>query len=149
MERHELALNVGRRVKKVLRDRGLRIADLARLVGVHYDTARKWIRGDRLLKGENLLKVAQVLNVSVDYLMFGNRDRAESAKEPFPRYQQIMSLARSERFDAIVQVAKDQVGCSFVAFPDAVKRDYEAGRVSEEEVYEQVVRLMEKFKGAA
>ena len=138
-------------VSKLLRDRKVTQIELARRLGVSKQHINNILKGRRIGTDELREKIADFFGLSVEeLLLMGAKllQREHVEGEPFPHYQEIMSLPRARRFDAIVQVAKEQVGCSFVAFPDSVKRDYEAGRLSEEEVYEQVVRLMEKVKAA-
>jgi len=66
--------------------------------------------------------------------------------EPFPCYYEVMSLPRNKRFDKIVEIAKEQVGCSLVVFDSSVKEKYEKGEMTEIEVFENVKKYMEVAK---
>jgi transcriptional regulator with XRE-family HTH domain len=95
-------------------------------------------------------KIAEYFGVPYHKMVEHGEDILKALKEtePFPRYHEVMSLPRRKRFDMIVQIAKEQAETSLVAFDDKIRKSYEAGQLSEKEVYEKVVALMKKLKGA-
>ena len=48
--------------------------DLARLVGISYNTLQSWITKDRLPDAEQALKIAKELKTSVEYLLTGKNE---------------------------------------------------------------------------
>ncbi|GAA3704127.1 S24 family peptidase [Oceanisphaera sediminis] len=64
----------GERVKKLRKEAGLTQAELAKRIGVKAPAVTQWETGKTSLSGENLLKVAKVLNVSPDYILHGGKD---------------------------------------------------------------------------
>ncbi len=48
--------------------------DLARLVGISYNTLQSWITKDRLPDAEQALKIAKELHTSIEYLVTGKTE---------------------------------------------------------------------------
>lgn len=57
------------RLKKLRKDNGLTQKQLAEKVGYEPDTIGKWEREDRDPSSRNLIKLADLFNVSIDYLL--------------------------------------------------------------------------------
>ena len=57
------------RLKKLRKDAGLTQVDVAEKLGISQPAYASWERGTKKPTQENLVKIAQVLNVSVDYLV--------------------------------------------------------------------------------
>ena len=66
------------RLKKLRKDTGLTQVDVASKLGISQQAYASWERGIKKPTQENLVKIAQILNVSIDYLV-GNSD--ENLKE--------------------------------------------------------------------
>jgi len=143
-----MAIEVGKRLREVLKKKNMSIAELSRIINVHYDTVCKWVRGDRLLKGENLKKVVEVLKVSMDYLYGTTVTIQDHPDNFFPHYHEVMSLPPHKRFDKIVEIAKQETGCPLVVFDSELRERYARGEVSEQEVYENIKRHMEAVRDA-
>lgn len=58
--------------QKLLDEKGLKNADVARATGISNMTLSDWKRGKSVPKADKMQKIAEFLNVSVDYLMTGN-----------------------------------------------------------------------------
>ena len=58
--------------QKLLDEKGLKNADVARATGISNMTLSDWKRGKSVPKSDKMRKIAEFLNVSVDYLMTGN-----------------------------------------------------------------------------
>lgn len=56
----------------LLDEKGLKNADVARATGISNMTLSDWKRGKSVPKADKMQKIAEYLNVSVDYLMTGN-----------------------------------------------------------------------------
>ena len=57
--------------QKLLDEKGLKNADVARATGISNMTLSDWKRGKSVPKSDKMQKIAEFLNVSVDYLMTG------------------------------------------------------------------------------
>ena len=62
------------RLKKLRKDAGLTQVDVASKLGISQQAYASWERGAKKPTQDNLVKIAQVLNVSIDYLV-GNSDK--------------------------------------------------------------------------
>ena len=61
------------RLKKLRKDNGLTQVDVASKLGISQQAYASWERGVKKPTQDNLVKIAQILNVSVDYLV-GNSE---------------------------------------------------------------------------
>lgn len=68
--------------QRLLDEKGLKNADVARATGISNMTLSDWKRGKSVPKSDKMRKIAEYLNVSVDYLMTGNEAQfiVEAAK---------------------------------------------------------------------
>ena len=68
--------------QRLLDKQGLKNADVARATGISNMTLSDWKRGKSVPKSDKMRKIAEYLNVSVDYLMTGNEAQfiVEAAK---------------------------------------------------------------------
>lgn len=57
--------------QRLLDEKGLKNSDIARLTGISNMTLSDWKRGKSKPKADKMKKIADVLNVSVDYLING------------------------------------------------------------------------------
>lgn len=57
--------------QRLLDEKGLKNADVARATGISNMTLSDWKRGKSFPKADKMKKIAKYLNVSVDYLMTG------------------------------------------------------------------------------
>lgn len=57
------------RLKKLRKDTGLTQVDVASKLGISQQAYASWERGIKKPTQENLVRIAQILNVSVDYLV--------------------------------------------------------------------------------
>ena len=57
--------------QRILDEKGLKNADVARATGISNMTLSDWKRGKSVPKSDKMRKIAEYLNVSVDYLMTG------------------------------------------------------------------------------
>ena len=68
--------NIGARIQAVRRERGLTQDDFANRVGVSRSAVAQWETGRAGQVTGNLSRLAAVLDVSVEYLMYGDDKRA-------------------------------------------------------------------------
>ncbi len=68
------------RLKELRKQSHLTQVELAKRLGIGQSSYADWERGKKNPTQENLIKLAQILNVSVDYLV-GNSDKENTNKE--------------------------------------------------------------------
>lgn len=66
----------------LLNERGLKNADIARATGISNMTLSDWKRGVSTPKQDKLMKIADCLGVSVDYLMTGEEKEPSLSDQP-------------------------------------------------------------------
>lgn len=72
--------NFGIRIKKLRIDSGLSMHDLAEKVGVTKSSINMWENSNSVPKDSILIKLSQIFNVSIDYLL-GNEKMEEKVPE--------------------------------------------------------------------
>jgi len=90
------------RLKSAMFARGVKAADLARVTGAKPPSVHKWLTGGtKNLKGENLVKVAEFLNVSEAWLADGvlPKERKAISAWPFQRWVPYMQIERLSEAD--------------------------------------------------
>ena len=65
------------RLKKLRKDAGLTQVDVANKLGISQPAYASWERGIKKPTQENLVKIAQVLNVSIDYLVGNSEEKSD------------------------------------------------------------------------
>lgn len=65
------------RLKKLRKDSGFTQVDVAEKLGISQPAYASWERGIKKPTQENLVKIAQVLNVSVDYLVGNSEEKSD------------------------------------------------------------------------
>lgn len=65
------------RLKNLRKKEGLTQVDVAGKLGISQQAYASWERGVKKPTQENLVKISQVLNVSVDYLVGNSEDRTD------------------------------------------------------------------------
>lgn len=65
------------RLKKLRKDTGLTQVDVARKLGISQQAYASWERGVKKPTQDNLVKISQVLNVSVDYLVGNLQEKSD------------------------------------------------------------------------
>lgn len=61
--------SLGRRLKKVLAERGMMQKELAEKIGVNEMAISRYIHGGRIVSVPILVEICKALNVSADYLL--------------------------------------------------------------------------------
>lgn len=65
------------RLKKLRKDTGLTQVDVASKLGISQQAYASWERGAKKPTQDNLVKIAQILNVSVDYLVGNSQETSD------------------------------------------------------------------------
>lgn len=65
------------RLKKLRKDAGLTQVDVSEKLGISQPAYASWERGIKKPTQDNLVKIAQVLNVSVDYLVGNSEEKVD------------------------------------------------------------------------
>jgi len=69
-----MAETIGERLRRVRKDAGLSGPSLAKHLGVSAQTVSEWERDKYLPEAARLAVLAQLLHISVDYLLTGRKD---------------------------------------------------------------------------
>ena len=69
------------RLKKMLKERGMTAADLARKLDVSQPTVHAWVTGLHGMRLNNARRVAKVIGVQASWLMFGADTSAEGTAQ--------------------------------------------------------------------
>ena len=83
------------RLKKLRKDAGLTQVDVAEKLGISQPAYASWERGIKKPTQDNLVKIAQVLNVSVDYLV-GNLEEKSDALDNIELFFRMNSKGLTE-----------------------------------------------------
>lgn len=65
------------RLKKLRKNAGLTQVDVAEKLGISQPAYASWERGVKKPTQENLVKIAQILNVSIDYLVGNSEEKLD------------------------------------------------------------------------
>lgn len=76
-------MNLSKNLKRILFERSLKAADLARLSGVSKTSIGEWLSGSNPRDIRKVKKVADVLEVSLDNLCFGDGSLKRSDIEDY------------------------------------------------------------------
>ena len=102
-------LNIGSKITELRKAKKMSQADLAVAVAASRDIIGKYERNDNLPSIEMALKLANVFDVSVDYLL-GEGQHASYDKETIKRLQEIQNMKpdfRAHLFSVIDSVIRD------------------------------------------
>ena len=92
---------------------GIQIKELAQKTGISKNTLDKYLSGPKVQPGvENAVKIAQVLNVSVEYLVTGknekNNNLSEEYKQLIKKYQNLTPFNKKTVFDLLNSINSRQ-----------------------------------------
>lgn len=116
-----------------------------------WDTVHKWTKGKYIPKGKNLIQLADILEVSTDYILLGKRDHDSG---PFSCYSEIMKLPVKDRAWPIAQAAAEKSGVagfmSLIDGKDALEtpvliQRFLEGEFNEEDFYREACRVFEEM----
>lgn len=94
-----LAAEIGKRIKELMGD--LKRTDIAGKIGIAPSTLWDYMNGDAIPGPEILIKLADILNVSIDYLLKGQQSlfaKNEDEKEALYQYRETEKLTVSEQY---------------------------------------------------
>ncbi|BCS94921.1 hypothetical protein DSLASN_05530 [Desulfoluna limicola] len=144
---------VGLRLEKLFKEKKISKAEIQRRLGLKsWDTVHKWTKGKYIPKGKNLTQLADILDVSTDYILLGKGGQESG---PFPRYDEIMKLPIEERAWSIARVAAEQYCITgFMSFsggrdakekPELIQR-FMKGEFTEEGFYKEACSFFEEME---
>lgn len=115
------------RLKEIRKQRGLTQAEVAKKIGVAQNTYSQYENGKREMDTATLCKIADALNVTVDYLIGHSVYEQENDKrfDGMNADEMLEFLANNEKGRVLMSIAKD-----------ATKEDLE-----------QIVRIVEALRG--
>ena len=62
-------MDIGGRIRQLLKKRGMREYELANAIGAHYVSISRYITGDRMPKANVVARMADALNTTTDYIL--------------------------------------------------------------------------------
>lgn len=75
-------MNFGKRLRQLRKEKGLTQAELAKLLSIGESTVSFYESGKRQPDYETLIRLAEVFNVSVDYLLGRTEHKAPNTNKP-------------------------------------------------------------------
>lgn len=84
---------LGKRLRRLRRDRGLSISDIAKIISVSESTYREWEYG-RAIRGEPYGKLAAALNMSISELLFGEKQGEKNIESLLLQIEQTVQKIR-------------------------------------------------------
>jgi transcriptional regulator with XRE-family HTH domain len=100
-EKQATASTLGSRIKRLRQERGWSQAQLGKKLEVHQKQISGYERGVHFPQTELLIRLAEVFDVSLDFLAFDDRDAGDRARladrELLERFEQIDQLSETDR----------------------------------------------------
>lgn len=84
-----MGVDLGKRIQKLLRERGMNQKELAERIGTTEATMSRYVNGERDPKSEVLANIATALRTTSDYLL-GIEEKKDIASE-FPRLKRLIA----------------------------------------------------------
>ncbi len=86
--------------EKVLNMRGLTTADVSKATGINQSTFSNWKHRNNMITGENAIKIAKYLHISIDYLMTGEElNLTYNAEISDFEYRIILAYRKADDYD--------------------------------------------------
>lgn len=83
------------RLKKLRKEKGLSQRELCKIVGIHITNISRYERGENKPTADVMKKIADVLGVTTDYLMYGSID--DKAKQSISDRDLLLQFQRVEK----------------------------------------------------
>ena len=90
-------MTLGQKINKIRKEKKLSQSDIAETVGVSRDAISKYERDDIVPSVENAKKIAQVLEVSLDYLVSKEDKQEVIDNRMLQRIREIQKLAENDK----------------------------------------------------
>lgn len=103
MQDSELRRAFGARVKQLRKQRHWTQKELARRVDIRFQLLNKYEGGQHIPSAETLIRLAEALDTSLDYLLTGNpvEDSPLASSRLFQRFKTLEGLAKEDQ-DAVI-----------------------------------------------
>ena len=92
--------------RKLLDEKGLKNADVARATGISNMTLSDWKRGKSVPKSDKMRKIAEYLNVSVEYLLDDDSIPEPNFSDEYTEIIELYSKLSDENKAAIMQIMR-------------------------------------------
>lgn len=92
--------------QKLLDEKGLKNADVARATGISNMTLSDWKRGKSVPKSDKMRKIAEYLNVSVEYLLDDDSIPEPNFSDEYVEIIELYSKLSDENKAAIMQIMR-------------------------------------------
>lgn len=101
VEKKGVSFTLGERLKKLRQERDWSQAELAQRLGIHQKQISGYERGVHVPATELLIRMAELFNVSLDYLAFDNREEVRriqvADRELLLKLQEIDQLSETDK----------------------------------------------------
>ncbi len=100
--------NIGKRIRSRRQELGLSQAELGLKLGIHQKQISSYERGVNLPSSEVMIRLAEVLGVSLDYLAYSKEDTF-----PTPPHEPPYDNELTQRFKALQELTAEERGLAF------------------------------------
>ncbi len=98
----DVIYDMGKRIQSERKKRGFKAIDFADIIGIGKDQLSRIENGKVVCKTEHLYVIAQILQVSVDYIMFGKQ--AEAINKNAIYLPSTLSSVQKDKLSKIVRI---------------------------------------------
>ena len=84
-----MAKTFGERIQELLKKRGMTQKELAAIIGVTEASMSRYVKNDRIPKGEVVANIATALQTTSDYLL--DKEQASDITNDFPKIQRLIA----------------------------------------------------------
>lgn len=118
--------SIGSRIKRLRKDRKMTQGNLATLIGVSDVTIGYWEREVNKPELENLIALAEILEVPIDYLRYGIEETTPSVKDfrPITRMLPVLSNVQAGNWTSVRTISEYEIGQWLPAPANAGKNSY-------------------------
>lgn len=102
-------IKMGIRIECLMQEKGYSRSDLAKLVFVTPDAVRHWVKGRRIPNEESLIRLAEVLETTKEYILYGNGNDDTSDNIHVSEGGDNMKNDNSVKTEAAVAVATERI----------------------------------------
>lgn len=101
MDANEESTALGARLRSLRMQKGLSQRAFTKLIGINYTQYNRYENGETVPSAESLSKLAEALDVSVDYLLEGKKEAAATAnledRELLALFEEVESFSEEEK----------------------------------------------------
>ena len=100
--------NFNERFERLLRERGIQKSEIAASIGMSRTGMSSWKNSDRIPRADMAIKVAKILDIPVDYLVFGeDYGLKKTDKDLYAKIQELTD-SQQEFVESVVDFLRQQ-----------------------------------------